>query len=453
VIAQAGINGTAGDDTLTGTSSNDIINAFAGNDILNGGAGVDTLVGGTGNDTYVVDTTTDFITENANEGTDTIQSSVTIAALAANVENLTLSGATAINGAGNALDNILTGNSARNMLTGGAGNDTLNGSAGIDTLVGGTGNDIYVVDSVTDTLTELANEGSDTVQSSATFSLISRPNIENLVLTGAAATSGVGNAAANLLVGNSGANALFGGGGNDILQGLGGNDALSATGKIVLDGGVGNDAMAAGSGNDLLIGGKGNDAIATGSGADIIAFNFGDGEDRVGSSTGTDNILSLGGAVTYGGLSFNKSVNDLVLNVSGTDKITFAGWYSAAANHSVSKLQVIAEAMAGFNPGGGDTLLDNKVEQFDFSALATAFDAAGRVNGWALTNALLSAHLSGSDTAALGGDLAYQYGKAGSLAGIGLTPAQDVVNAPQFGSSSQTLRTLAELQQGQIRLS
>lgn len=70
-----------------------------------------------------------------------------------------------------------------------------------------------------------------------------------------------------------------------------------------------------------------------------------------------------------------------------------------------------------------------------------------------LTNALLSAHLSGSDTAALGRDLAYQYGKAGALNGIDLTPAQDVVNSAQYGSGAQTLRTLAELQQGQIRLS
>ena len=97
--------------------------------------------------------------------------------------------------------------------------------------------------------------------------------------------------------------------------------------------------------------------------------------------------------------------------------------------------------------------LSNKVEQFDFAALANAFDAAGQVNGWALTNALLSAHLSGSDTAALGGDLAYQYGKSGTLSGIGLTPAQEVLNAPQFGSGAQTLRPIQDLQQGQIRLS
>ncbi|GCA96089.1 alkaline phosphatase, partial [Microcystis aeruginosa 11-30S32] len=38
-----------------------------GNDTLNGGAGIDTLIGGLGNDTYQIDTTTDTITENANE--------------------------------------------------------------------------------------------------------------------------------------------------------------------------------------------------------------------------------------------------------------------------------------------------------------------------------------------------------------------------------------------------
>ncbi len=109
--------------------------------------------------------------------------------------------------------------------------------------------------------------------------------------------------------------------------------------------------------------------------------------------------------------------------------------------------------MAGLNPGGSDTLLDNKVEQFNFTALAAAFDGAGQVNGWALTNALLSAHLSGSDTEAIGGDLAYQYGKNGTLSGIGLAPAQDVLNAFQFGSGAQTLRPIQDLQQGQIRLS
>ena len=122
-----------------------------------------------------------MVTELANEGTDTVQSSITYT-LGGEVENLTLTGTAAINGTGNALDNVLTGNSANNILTGGAGNDTLIGSAGADTLIGGTGNDTYVVDTTGDVVTELANEGTDTVQSSITYTL--GAEIENLTLTG-----------------------------------------------------------------------------------------------------------------------------------------------------------------------------------------------------------------------------------------------------------------------------
>ena len=50
---------------------------LAGNDTLDGGTGADTVTGGTGNDTYVVDNTGDIAIEAANEGVDTIQSSVT----------------------------------------------------------------------------------------------------------------------------------------------------------------------------------------------------------------------------------------------------------------------------------------------------------------------------------------------------------------------------------------
>lgn len=63
--------------------------------------------------------------------------------LATNVENLTLTGAAAVNGTGNTLDNVLIGNSAANTLTGNAGSDTLRGFGGADSLIGGTGNDTY----------------------------------------------------------------------------------------------------------------------------------------------------------------------------------------------------------------------------------------------------------------------------------------------------------------------
>ena len=73
--------------------------------------------GGLGNDTYVVDNTGDVVTENASEGTDTVQASVTYT-LAANVENLTLTGTGNINGTGNTLDNVIIGNSGNNILAG-----------------------------------------------------------------------------------------------------------------------------------------------------------------------------------------------------------------------------------------------------------------------------------------------------------------------------------------------
>jgi Ca2+-binding RTX toxin-like protein len=135
----AAINGTgnAGNNVITGNGANNILNGGAG-------AGIDTLIGGLGNDIYVVDSATDTITELANGGTDTIQSSVTYTIAAANVENLTLTGTAAINGTGNDGNNVITGNGANNILNGGAGNDILNGGAGNDILTGGLGKDTLI---------------------------------------------------------------------------------------------------------------------------------------------------------------------------------------------------------------------------------------------------------------------------------------------------------------------
>jgi hypothetical protein len=94
----------------------------------------------------------------------------------------------------------------------------------------------------------------------------------------------------------------------------------------------------------------------------------------------------------------------------------------------------------------------DKVEWFDFAALVAEFDEARQANRnlsrWTMMSALLDAHLGGSDGAALGGDLAYQYGKAGTLAGVGLPAAQAVLGASGFGTEAQKLNPLAEVTDG-----
>mgnify|MGYP003511443064 CR=1 FL=1 len=128
---------------FTGNIAANTLSGSTGNDTMTGGDGIDTLIGGVGNDVYIVDTTTDSIAENANEGTDTISSNVSYT-LSSNLENLTLTGTSAISGNGNILNNLLTGNVANNVLAGDDGDDTLNGGDGDDKLYGKIGNDLLV---------------------------------------------------------------------------------------------------------------------------------------------------------------------------------------------------------------------------------------------------------------------------------------------------------------------
>ncbi|MBE9234149.1 calcium-binding protein [Cuspidothrix issatschenkoi LEGE 03284] len=132
-------------------------------------------------------------------------------------------------------------------MTGNDGNNILNGGAGIDTLIGGAGDDTYIVDSTTDTITELANGGTDIVQSSVSYTLANTTvtglaNVENLTLTGNIAINGTGNGLDNRIIGNGRNNTLNGGDGTDTLIGGLGND--------ILTGGLGKDTLTGGAGVD-----------------------------------------------------------------------------------------------------------------------------------------------------------------------------------------------------------
>jgi Ca2+-binding RTX toxin-like protein len=215
--------------TLDGTSGNDTLVGNDGDDTISGLAGADRMTGGWGDDTYVVDNTGDVVVENAGEGTDAVQSSISYT-LGTNVENLTLTGSSAINATGNASDNVIIGN---------AGNNTLNGLSGADTMSGGQGNDTYVVQSTGDAVIENAGEGTDTVQSTISYTLAD--NVENLTLIGTSAVNGTGNGLDNAIKGNAANNLLTGGEGSDVFVF---NTALGATNvDTITDYTSGSDSM------------------------------------------------------------------------------------------------------------------------------------------------------------------------------------------------------------------
>jgi Ca2+-binding RTX toxin-like protein len=261
--------------------------------------------------------------------------------------------------AGGAGNDQLFGLAGNDTLQGGDGNDLLDGGTGNDSMVGGTGNDTYVVNVAGDVVTELANGGTDTVQSAITFTLGS--TVENLTLTGTANLNGTGNALDNILIGNGGINVLTGGVGNDtyvvgagdrvvenlnggtdtvqssvtwtlgsnvenltltgtaningtgsstnnVLIGNSGNNSLDGgSGNDTVDGSDGNDSLFGGSGDDTLLGGLGNDSLNAGSGNDVL--NGGDGIDTLDGGSGDDQLL--GGAA-----------NDALIGGSGADQFT-----------------------------------------------------------------------------------------------------------------------------------
>jgi Ca2+-binding RTX toxin-like protein len=364
------VTGSDFNDTLTGSTSNDSLNGGsgrdtltgnAGDDTLDGGTGSDTMAGGIGNDTYIIDVTSDIVTENTNEGNDTVSSSTLSLNLAqySNVENLTLTGNLSLNLTGNAGDNRLTGNAANNTLTAGAGNDYLDGGLGSDQMIGGFGDDTYIISGLGDVVTEGSNEGNDSVFSGQiSLQQSNYANVERLGLLGDADLNLTGNDLDNILLGNSGKNVLNGGVGNDVMQGAQGddtyvvdqsgdqvteltnegadrvnsfitytlganvealylqgsedlngtgnelnNDIYGNTGDNTLIGGAGNDRINGGAGGDTMIGGTGHDTYVVNSALDVIVENSNEGIDTVESSTN----YSLGSA------SLNTNLENLVL--------------------------------------------------------------------------------------------------------------------------------------------
>lgn len=376
------------DNILTGNETSNTLAGAGGNDTLDGKAGADYMAGGDGDDTYVVGNETDVVAENDGEGDDIVLAAVSYT-LASHFENLTITGGDDLDGTGNSVNNIIKGNTGNNILTGNDGNDTLDGGAGDDdTLVGGAGDDLYLVDSDTDTIIEASGEGTDTVAASVTFSIAALSDVENLTLSGSGGINGTGNAGVNTLTGNGGENTLDGGAGDDVLAGGGGNDtyvidsagdsvdeeedngldtvstALSwALGdnleNLVLTGsgdvnGTGNamdNALTGNGGANTLSGMDGKDTLDGGAGADVMAGGAGDDTyivDHV--SDAVSEVVSEGTDLVRSGISYTlgSHVENLVL--TGVADVNGAGNSLANAITGNTGANVIT------GNGGDDTL-------------------------------------------------------------------------------------------------
>jgi trimeric autotransporter adhesin len=385
-------------ENLTLTSATGLVgDGNALNNVITSGAGNDTLSGGDGNDIYVVNNTGDVVTESLDQGTDTVQASVSYS-LNANVENLTLTGSADINATGNSLDNIITGNNSNNVLDGGLG---------ADTLTGGAGNDMYVVDNTCDVVTENMGEGTDTVQSSISYTL--GANAENLTLTGTANIDGTGNELDNVLTGNSGANNLIGGIGNDmyvvdntgdvvtenagegtdtvqsgISYTLGANvENLTLTGTANIDG-TGNEldnVLTGNSGANKLTGGAGNDVYVVNNTDDVVIENAGEGTDTVQSSISYTLGANMENLTLIGTATLNGMGNTLDNVITGTGK------------DNVLDGQAGADTMIGgagndtyVVDNAGDVVLENASEGSDTVQSSVSYTLGGNVENLTLTS-------------------------------------------------------------------
>ncbi|WP_295956741.1 calcium-binding protein [Rhodoferax sp.] len=405
--AEIGGTGNGLGNHMDGNSAYNILIGGGGDDWINGAEDADVLLGGVGDDAYYVDNVGDMVLELADEGTDTLFSSVSYT-LAKNLEKMVLIGDGAVDATGNALDNNLLGNSAANTLTGGAGDDWIDGAAGADTMLGGTGNDGYFVDNTGDVVTELADIGIDKVFSSVSYTL--GDNLEQLVLVGDAATNATGNGSSNYLDGNSAANILTGGAGNDWLNGAGGADTLlggagndvyyvDSAGDLVTElAGEGQDtvfssidytlnanveelvltgeAAVNATGNalgNLLVGNSADNTLAGGTGNDIYRLDRGFGADTIhedDATAGNTDVAEFGVGVTADQLWFSQTGNNLDVTIIGSnDKFSITDWYLGNQHH-----------VEQFKTSYGQTLLEGQVQNLVQAMAAFAPPAAGQTS-------------------------------------------------------------------------
>jgi Ca2+-binding RTX toxin-like protein len=378
--------GSEGDDYFSGTAGADVFSGGLGNDYLDGGSGSDTYLykRGDGSDLMIDydagDGSIDTLRFDSSIAVDDISvtrdASNVYLGIAGTADQITLwnwmagepyriervefSDGTVWSSAelhakamcyGTEGDDYLIGTDGNDVLQGLVGDDTLDGGDGADTMLGGQGNDTYLVDGVGDIVTEVVDEGIDTVQSSITYTLGS--NVENLTLMGSDAINATGNALDNILTGNDAANVLTGGLGDDTYvvnagdtvtelagQGtdtvvadysytlgatlenltLSGYADINATGNALnnlIVGNYGANLINGGTGADTMIGGQGDDTYTVDDLGDAVTENSGEGVDTVNTSVSFTLTSDVDNLNLTGTTNINATGNDLANTLTG----------------------------------------------------------------------------------------------------------------------------------------
>jgi Ca2+-binding RTX toxin-like protein len=333
--------GNALDNRIDGGDGNDFLEGMDGNDTLRGGdAGMDELHGGAGDDTYLVDHDT-LVVELADEGTDTVRTTMNGYTLEDNVENLAFVGTGDFFGEGNALANAIESGDGDDLLRGYAGNDTLRGGLGGDQLEGGDGDDVLVLGEGELGAGEILDggDGTDWLRYTGTseidLSSSTLTGVDALQSTGGAVVAltriqfqnlGFVNAAVRITdYGDVRLNHMTLANGTIYLSDFGNTFDMTPGTVLVpvtVHGGAANDMVIGNYASDTVYGGGGNDTLQGGAGDDLLSGGM--GWDIVYGETGND-VLVLGEGELSGGEIFDGGADTDTLRYTGTSDINLSG--------------------------------------------------------------------------------------------------------------------------------
>lgn len=459
------------DEYIFGLGGSDQIHGQGGNDTLDGGPGNDNLFGEAGSDTYLFGRGygVDFIFNNNADSSGSIDTlsfaadilPSQITATKSNTELiLTVSGTSdavwimgyfigggstvekirfadgtvwsestiasifPVNGTsgnddlvGTGLSDSMNGFAGSDTLHGGNGNDTMDGGLGSDSLYGGDGNDLLIAG------------GGEAKNASVTNNLLGGPGDDILISSDQSST----------LYGESGNDIFFGG----LKDDYGDDD----DGQNLFVGGAGGDSFVqSGGGRAFFAGGPGDDALNYWFGDTtnriVYAFNKSDGQDSVGR-IGNGSALSIGGGALYSNLKLTRGGTGwLYLQTSNTNKVGFIYWYDwNEANKAISTLQIVIEGTQDYNPASPDPMHNRKVQWFNFQGLVAAWEASGFSSSFSVVANLPNYWIGSSDTDAIGGAIAYQYARTGSVSALTYDQMRSVIGAPEFAVSAQPIST------------